>query len=112
MALWMQALSARAFGFNTWSLLLPQALAGVLTIWIVHHVVRRSFAWLTIMDLTAPGSRPYVGGSTDQYGLEPAGRLQRLRPHRGLGPARFHVLRGGRCGASAGTPGRCRKSGS
>lgn len=42
LALWIQALSARAFGFNTWSLLLPQALAGVLTVWIVHHVVRRS----------------------------------------------------------------------
>jgi 4-amino-4-deoxy-L-arabinose transferase-like glycosyltransferase len=43
LALWVQALSARAFGFNTWSLLVPQALAGVLTVWIVHHVVRRSF---------------------------------------------------------------------
>ncbi|WP_277955209.1 glycosyltransferase family 39 protein [Saccharopolyspora soli] len=43
LALWIQALSARAFGFNTWSLLLPQALAAVLTVWIVHHVVRRSF---------------------------------------------------------------------
>ncbi|MGP4017914.1 ArnT family glycosyltransferase [Saccharopolyspora sp. 5N708] len=46
LALWIQALSARAFGFNTWSLLLPQALAGVLTVWIVHHVVRRDFGHL------------------------------------------------------------------
>lgn len=43
LALWVQALSARIFGFNTWSLLVPQAVAGVLTAWIVHHVVKRSF---------------------------------------------------------------------
>lgn len=43
LALWVQALSARMFGFNTWSLLVPQALASVLTVWVVHHVVRRAF---------------------------------------------------------------------
>lgn len=43
LALWVQALSARAFGFNSWSLLLPQAVAGVLAVWVVHHVVRRGF---------------------------------------------------------------------
>ena len=29
LALWVQALSARAFGFNSWSMLVPQALMGV-----------------------------------------------------------------------------------
>lgn len=43
LALWLQALSARAFGFNTWSLLLPQAIAGVVAVAVVQHVVRRSF---------------------------------------------------------------------
>ncbi len=43
LALWVQALSARAFGFNTWSLLLPQAIAGVAAVWVVQHVTRRSF---------------------------------------------------------------------
>lgn len=43
LALWLQALSARAFGFNTWSLLLPQAIAGVIAVWVVQHVVRRGF---------------------------------------------------------------------
>ncbi|TDC90117.1 glycosyl transferase family 39 [Saccharopolyspora aridisoli] len=42
LALWLQALSARVFGFNTWSLLLPQAIAGVVAVWVVQHVVRRS----------------------------------------------------------------------
>lgn len=43
LALWVQALSARAFGFNTWSLLVPQAVFAVLTVAVVHHLVRRSF---------------------------------------------------------------------
>jgi 4-amino-4-deoxy-L-arabinose transferase-like glycosyltransferase len=43
LALWVQALSARIFGFNTWSLLLPQSIAAVLTVCVVYHVVRRGF---------------------------------------------------------------------
>lgn len=40
-ALWVQALSVRVFGFNSWSLLLPQALAGIASVLIVGHLVRR-----------------------------------------------------------------------
>ncbi|HZM74490.1 MAG TPA: glycosyltransferase family 39 protein [Candidatus Limnocylindrales bacterium] len=40
-AFMVQALSARIFGFHTWSLLLPQVLASVLTIFILYRVVRR-----------------------------------------------------------------------
>ena len=29
LALWVQALSVRAFGFSSWSMLVPQALMGV-----------------------------------------------------------------------------------
>ncbi|WP_263249047.1 ArnT family glycosyltransferase [Saccharopolyspora rosea] len=43
LALWVQALSARVFGLHAWSLLLPQAVAGALTVGVVHHVVRRGF---------------------------------------------------------------------
>ncbi|MCX2733649.1 glycosyltransferase family 39 protein [Saccharopolyspora sp. NFXS83] len=43
LALWVQALSARAFGFNSWSLLVPQAVFAVLTVLVLHHLVRRSF---------------------------------------------------------------------
>nr|WP_246458403.1 glycosyltransferase family 39 protein [Saccharopolyspora gloriosae] len=43
LALWAQALSARAFGFNSWSLLVPQAVFAVLTVLVLHHLVRRSF---------------------------------------------------------------------
>lgn len=35
------ALSARVFGLNSWSLLLPQALMGVLTVFLVYGMVRR-----------------------------------------------------------------------
>ncbi|WP_067823455.1 glycosyltransferase family 39 protein [Actinomadura kijaniata] len=43
MALWLMALSARVFGFNTWSVLLPQALAGVAAVALLHATVRRGF---------------------------------------------------------------------
>ena len=38
---WVQALSARLFGFSSWSILLPQALAGVASVLIVFKLVRR-----------------------------------------------------------------------
>lgn len=40
---WMQAISAKIFGFNGWSILLPQALAGVLSTIIIYIVVKKSF---------------------------------------------------------------------
>ena len=40
-AFWVQALSARIFGFSAWSMLLPEALAGVASVLILHHLVRR-----------------------------------------------------------------------
>jgi 4-amino-4-deoxy-L-arabinose transferase-like glycosyltransferase len=40
-ALWVQALSARIFGFNTWSILLPEAIAGVASVLILHRLVRK-----------------------------------------------------------------------
>ncbi len=40
-AFWVQALSARLFGFNSWSILLPQAAAGVGSVLILHRLVRK-----------------------------------------------------------------------
>ena len=40
---WIQALSAKLFGFSTFSMLLPEALAGVLAVALVFHLVRRIF---------------------------------------------------------------------
>lgn len=40
---WMQAVSARIFGFSGWSILLPQALAGVISVVIIYIIVKRSF---------------------------------------------------------------------
>ena len=40
-ALWLQAASARVFGFSSWSLLLPSAVAGALAVWVLMLTVRR-----------------------------------------------------------------------
>ena len=42
LGLWPMALSVRAFGLSSWSVLLPQALMGVATVAVVHHGVRRA----------------------------------------------------------------------
>jgi 4-amino-4-deoxy-L-arabinose transferase-like glycosyltransferase len=42
-ALWVMELSARMFGFSSWSMLLPEALAGVATVMVLYHLVRRWF---------------------------------------------------------------------
>ncbi|GIH92692.1 glycosyltransferase family 39 protein [Planobispora siamensis] len=43
-ALWVMGLSARIFGYGTWSMLLPQAAAGVAAVAAVHSAVRRSLS--------------------------------------------------------------------
>jgi 4-amino-4-deoxy-L-arabinose transferase-like glycosyltransferase len=40
-ALWVMDLSARLFGVNAWSLLVPQALEGVATVGVLYAAVRR-----------------------------------------------------------------------
>ncbi|MEV7094070.1 glycosyltransferase family 39 protein [Amycolatopsis sp. NPDC051045] len=41
-ALWVMGLSARLFGVNAWSILVPQALMGVGSVWLLYATVRRS----------------------------------------------------------------------
>ena len=40
---WIQAASAVIFGFSGWSLILPEALAGVGSVALIYYLVRRSF---------------------------------------------------------------------
>ncbi|MGZ4560631.1 MAG: ArnT family glycosyltransferase [Mycobacteriaceae bacterium] len=42
-SLWVMALSVRAFGLSSWSILAPQALEGVATVALLYAVVRRRF---------------------------------------------------------------------
>ena len=50
-ALWLQALSARIFGYSTWSLLLPSAVCGALAVYLLIVNVRR--VWGTTAGLVA-----------------------------------------------------------
>jgi 4-amino-4-deoxy-L-arabinose transferase-like glycosyltransferase len=43
---WVQTISAKIFGFSGWSVILPQALAGVISVWIIYYLVKRSFGSL------------------------------------------------------------------
>lgn len=45
-ALWVQALSVKAFGFSSWSLLLPEALAGVASVGLLYVIVKRAWGGL------------------------------------------------------------------
>ena len=42
---WIQAISAKIFGFSGWSILLPQALAGIISIALIYYIVKRSFGY-------------------------------------------------------------------
>ncbi|GLZ33320.1 glycosyl transferase [Lentzea sp. NBRC 105346] len=43
-SLWVMGLSARIFGVNAWSILVPQALMGVGSVWLLYATVRRWFS--------------------------------------------------------------------
>lgn len=40
---WLQAASAKVFGFTPFSIFLPQSLAGVFSVWLLYYLVRRHF---------------------------------------------------------------------
>jgi len=42
LSIWIMSLSVRLFGLNSWALLVPQALMGVTTTWIIYKIIRRS----------------------------------------------------------------------
>lgn len=43
LGLWLQVLSTKILGFTGWALIFPQALAGVLAVALIFHLVRRTF---------------------------------------------------------------------
>jgi 4-amino-4-deoxy-L-arabinose transferase-like glycosyltransferase len=43
---WVQALSVRVFGFNSWSILAPEGLMGMATVVLIYDLVRRRFGRL------------------------------------------------------------------
>ncbi len=48
-SLWIMALSVRIFGLSSWSILVPEALMGVATVWLVYLTVRRNFSARTAL---------------------------------------------------------------
>lgn len=42
LSIWIISLSVRIFGLNPWALLVPQALMGVATTWLIYKIIRRS----------------------------------------------------------------------
>ena len=48
-ALWIQVASVKLFGFHPLSVLLPQALEGAVSVWIMFHLVRRRFSALAAL---------------------------------------------------------------
>lgn len=42
-SLWIPALSVRIFGLNSWSVLVPEVLMGVATVWLLYVIVKRYF---------------------------------------------------------------------
>ncbi|WP_370130157.1 ArnT family glycosyltransferase [Streptacidiphilus sp. EB103A] len=61
--LWPQALAARVLGFHTWTLLLPQAIEGVLSILVLYRAVRRwTGANAALLAASAFALTPIVAG--------------------------------------------------
>lgn len=43
LSIWVMSMSVRLFGLNTWSILVPQALMGVATTYLIYKILRRGF---------------------------------------------------------------------
>ncbi|WP_430141213.1 sugar phosphate nucleotidyltransferase [Neobacillus pocheonensis] len=43
-SLWVMELSTRIFGLNSWSMLVPEAIMGVASVWILYMTIRRWFS--------------------------------------------------------------------
>lgn len=42
LSVWIMSLSVRLFGLNSWAILVPQALMGITTTWLIYKIIRRS----------------------------------------------------------------------
>ncbi|MFT8315704.1 MAG: glycosyltransferase family 39 protein [Clostridium sp.] len=43
---WLQTISAKIFGFSGWSIILPQAVAGVLSVLLIYYIIKKYFGTL------------------------------------------------------------------
>ncbi len=103
-ALWIQALSVRAFGLHTWAIILPQVIEGILTVVVLYRAVRRLAGPLRPDRRTGPGGQPGHGGSGSREHLRLAadlaagpGRRRRLGGYRRAGRWRHGQRRHARC---------------
>lgn len=48
-SLWIMELSARIFGLNSWSILVPEALEGIACVWVLYMTIRRWFSPLAAL---------------------------------------------------------------
>ena len=102
LALWVQALSARAFGYSSWSMLVPQALMGIATVGLVYDMTLRRFGraagfaaglTLALTPITVAISAPQQPGRAARP-LHHRGRLgRRSRPAQGRQHALAPALR-------------------
>jgi 4-amino-4-deoxy-L-arabinose transferase-like glycosyltransferase len=59
LAFWVEAASAKLFGSSSLSLLLPEAIAGVVGVWVLYLLVRRAFgAWAGVVAALALAVSP------------------------------------------------------
>ena len=79
-SLWIMGLSARLFGVNAWSILVPQALMGVATVGFLHAAVRRWAGPVAglVAGLVAGWGHDSPGASST--GWAEAGRAHRVTP--------------------------------
>ena len=97
LALWVQALSVRVFGFSSWSMLVPQALMGVASVGLVYDLVAAA--------LRARGR--LRGRRRARADADRGGGVAPQQPGRAARPVR----RGRAVGAGAGLGGRARALG-
>lgn len=58
-AIWPMALAVRVFGLSSWSILVPQAIMGVLSVWLLYSIVRRAWGhWPGILAGAALATTP------------------------------------------------------
>ena len=59
-AIWPMALAVRVFGLSSWSILVPQAIMGVLAVWLLYATIRRQFGHLAGLLAGAEIGRAHV----------------------------------------------------
>ena len=95
-ALWLQALSVRAFGMHTWAIILPQVIEGILTVLVLYRAVTGGWPAGRRPDRRAgPGGQPGHGRPEPREHLRLAadlaagpGRRRRLGSYRRAGRSR------------------------